>query len=359
VSPLVEFFATTGCIPEGISIRTHPIPLITGSLAVPRWLRLGLKSLLTASVLVALGVTVDPTTLVDSLNDAHWVWVGVALLLTPLNLILDGWVWKQLLTPVVDRVSLSSLAGAVLSGIALGFWTPARTGEYAGRALSLSRGDRWSISLTVFTQRMVDMAVGVTVGLLALSWAFMKGVLPLSSPWLAAATIGLGTSLSLTTLILVPTRVHRCVQWLLPKRTNITARTALFNRYSRDHGMRVIGGSIARYFVFATQLVCLGMAFNPSSSWVLLAAGAGLTFYAKYLIPSLTFLDLGIREGSAAFFFQQLGVGAAAGLNAALVLFVLNILVPALLGIPFLTRLHVPDISGKAETQVPVSPRQQ
>ena len=320
-----------------------------------RWLRLGLKTILTGSVLVALAVTIDPTALLDSLQEAQWTWIAVALLLSPFNLALDGWVWKRLLISVLDRVSLRNLLGAVLGGIALGFWTPARVGEYAGRALYLPDGDRWTISLTVFAQRMVDMAVGVNVGLLALAWAFGHGALPLSGPWLAAAAIGLGTGTGLTALVAAPARVHSVVQWLLPNRPSITNRTALFERLSPEQGWTVVGGSLVRYLIFTGQFACLGMAFAPSASWPLLAAAAGLTFYAKYLIPSLTLLDLGIREGSAAFFFQLLGLGAAAGLNAALVLFAANVLVPALLGLPFVAHLRLPDFSRGANARSPVS----
>ncbi len=323
--------------------------------AVPRWLRFGLKAILTVSVLVAVAMAVDPSALLRSLWQAQWPWIAVALLLLPINLALDGWVWKRLLTPVLDRVSHWDLAGAVLSGIALGFWTPARAGEYAGRALSLTDGDRWSISLTVFAQRMVDMAVGVNVGLVALAWALWHGGLPRSAPWLATAGIGVATGVGFAAVVTAPVQVHRFLQWLIPNRPSITDRTALFERLSPDQGWAVVGGSLTRYLVFTGQFVCLGKAFAPSAPWSLLAAAAGLTFFAKYLIPSVTLLDLGIREGGAAFFFQQLGLGAAAGLNAALVLFAVNILVPALLGLPFVTRLSLPDRLEQADPRSPVS----
>ncbi len=326
-------------------VRIHVLP----PTFVPHWLRLALKSILTVSVLTALTYSVEGDTLVASLQQAQWTWVVVAVFLIPLNLALDGWVWKQLLDPVLDRVPLRALFGGLLSGIALGFWTPARAGEYAGRAFSLPEGDRWSISLTVFAQRMVDMAVGVSLGLLALTWCFWTSVLPVSGPWLAAGTIGLGTAVVLAVFIGAPVRVHRLARWLVPNHASVTDRTALFRRLSLRQGMAVLGGSTARYVVFTGQFACLGLAFAPSAPWHMLALGASLTFYAKYLIPSLTLLDLGIREGGAAFFFQQLGLGAAAGLNAALLLFALNILVPAALGLPFVARLR---LSGEREETV-------
>lgn len=310
---------------------------------VPRWLRIGLKSILTVGVLVALVMAVDLTALAASLQRAQWQWVGVAVLLLPLNLTLDAWVWKRLLDTILDRVPIQALTGALLSGLALGFWTPARAGEYVARACFLPTGDRWSIALTVFAQRMVDMAIGVNVGFVALLGAFYSGAIPPTGPWVAAALIGLGTGTGLTVFVLRPRWAHRAATWIVGNRSRITERTALLRRLSPKQGRDVLSGSLARYVVFTGQLACLGLAFAPSASWGLLAAGATLTFYAKYLIPSLVFLDLGIREGGAVFFFGQLGLGAAAGLNAALVLFVINVVIPAVLGLPLVARLTLPD----------------
>jgi len=317
---------------------------------VPRWLSILLKSTLTVGVLTALVVAVDPSALIASLQEAQWAWVAVALLLLPVNLALDGWVWKRLLDTISLRVSPRALLGAVLSGIALGFWTPARIGEFAGRSLFLRSGDRWTVSLTVFAQRMVDMAVGITVGFLALMGAFYNGLLPTTGAWMGAALIGFGTGTVLLICVRHPPLVHRGTKWLVGDRPGITKRTALFQHLSTKQGVSVVGGSFLRYFVFTGQFACLGLAFAPSASTELLGLAAALTFYAKYLIPSLTVLDLGIREGGAAFFFQQLGLGAAAGLNAALVLFAINVLVPALLGLPFVAGLQLTDVQETTQT---------
>lgn len=317
-----------------------------------RWLSIALKSVLTVGVVAALFAAVDPTALLSSLRRAEWVWVAGAAALLPLNLFLDGWVWKRLLDTILDRVPPRSLVGALLSGLALGFWTPARIGEYAGRAFYLPDGDRWSISLTVFAQRMVDMTVGVTVGFVVLLGAFASAAIPLTTAWAAAAAVGLGTGAVLVVFIVAPGLVHRLARWLAPNRPAITDRTAFFQRLTRRQGGAVVGGSLARYLVFTGQFVCLGMAFAPSASWPLVAVAASLTFYAKYLIPSLTVLDLGLREGGAAFFFHTFGLGAAAGLSAALVLFAINVLVPAALGLPLVGRLRLAGAHDPAASPV-------
>ncbi len=286
-------------------------------------------------------MTIDPGALLNSLQGADWRWLTAAVLLLPVNLALDGLVWKWLLHSVVDRVSLRDLTGAVLSGFALGFWTPAQVGEYAGRTFYLPEGDRWELSITVFAQRMVDMTVGVIVGLMVLLTAVLRGVLPVTGSWLAAMAVGMGTAIVLVLFVAEPGRAHRLLQGLFENTPSVTDRTAFLAALSPGQGLAVVTGSLLRYVVFIGQMVCLGLALLPSASWIFVTMAACLTFYAKYLIPSLTFLDLGIREGSAAFFFHQMGLGAAAGLNAALMLFALNVLAPAAIGVPFVTGLRL------------------
>lgn len=320
---------------------------------MPRWFRLLTKSALTLGVIAALLIVVEPAALWTSLQQAQWTWVGIALLLLPLNLFLEGWVWARLLDAVDGSFSTAGIAKAVLSGLALGFWTPARAGEYAGRALSFAHADRWTVSVTVFIQRMADMAVGVNVGFILLVGALLSGTLPSSIPWLLAAVIGGATGAGLTAFLCVPTLLHQLAEWGDTWLSGLSARTAFLQRLHTRHLLDIVGGSLARYVVFTSQFVCLGLGLAPTAAVSLLAVAVGLTFYAKYLIPSLTLLDLGLREGGAVFFFQLLGLGAAAGLNAALLLFAMNVLLPALIGLPFVARLPLgtsaPDVAASTK----------
>jgi uncharacterized membrane protein YbhN (UPF0104 family) len=302
-----------------------------------------LKSILTLGVGAALLMAVDPRALLNSLRQVQGPWLLVAGLLLPLNLFLDGWVWARLLETVEGSFSSRKVGAAVLSGLALGFWTPARLGEYAGRAFAFPNADRWAVSLTVFAQRMVDLAVGVTVGLVALLGALWTGLLPASVPWLGAASVGFGTASLLIIILLNPGWGHRWAQRLRPK-SGLTERTALLQDLTSRQGLAVGLGSTTRYLVFTGQFACLSLALQPSASVGALAIAVSLTFYAKYLLPSLTLLDLGIREGAAVVFFPLVGLSAATGLSAALLLFAINVLLPALLGLPFVARLSLPSV---------------
>ena len=71
----------------------------------------------------------------------------------------------------------------------------------------------------------------------------------------------------------------------------------------------------------------------------LLLALVSAMLFVKTLLP-VTFGDLGIREGIAVFFYGFFAVSEAAVFNASLLIFVLNFLLPALLGTFYLFKLR-------------------
>jgi len=306
-----------------------------------RWIRLLGQALLTLAVGAALLWTVDAAALADTLRRAQPGWLGLALLLLPLNLALDGWVWARLLDVTDESHSPQALCRALLCGFALGFWTPARLGEYAGRAYSFARANRGAVTLSVLAQRVLDLLVGVGVGLGTVLWGLYTGLLPSSPAWQTAAGLGAGTGTLLTVAVLFPARLYRTAAALGPRFRGLLPNPTFFARLRLRHGGPAFAGTVVRYVVFTGQFVCLTLALAPSLSVELVSAAVSLTFYAKYLLPSLTLLDLGLREGAAVFFFSVLGLPSAVALSAALLLFTLNVLLPAVVGLPTVARLSI------------------
>jgi len=314
---------------------------LTSLSLMPRWIRLLGQAVLTIAVGAALLWTVDAAAVLDALQRAHPGWIVPAVLLLPLNLGLDGWVWTRLLDATEESYPPADVGRAVLCGFALGFWTPARLGEYAGRAYSFAQADRWAVTLSVLAQRILDLIVGVGVGLAALLWGMHTGLLPSSPAWQAAAALGAGTVAFLTVALLFPVRLRRSAAALGTWVLDLLPKSRFFARLGPRHGLPALAGTVVRYVVFTGQFVCLTLALAPSLPPELVSAAVALTFYAKYLLPSLTLLDLGLREGAAVFFFSVLGLPPAVALSAALLLFTLNVLLPALMGLPTVARLSV------------------
>jgi uncharacterized membrane protein YbhN (UPF0104 family) len=74
---------------------------------------------------------------------------------------------------------------------------------------------------------------------------------------------------------------------------------------------------------------------------VVIVGAVVLTYFVKFMVPSVTIMDLGVREGAAVFFLSVFGASPAVAFNAALLLFVINIVFPTALGIPFVWNLNL------------------
>lgn len=312
-----------------------------------------LKAGLALGAIGVLVILIEPSALLDALAVAQWRWMLGALVLLPVNLALDGLVWRRLLHPIASSVPLPQLTRALLAGFTLGFVTPARTGELVGRALALPAADPWAVSLTVFVQRLVDTMINVAVGTGVLAAALYTGWMSASTGWWLLL-IGSGVfALLLAGLLAVPSVAARAVRRLLPDRPALHQRVAVLDAYERSAMLRTAGWAGLRYGVFCTQFVLLVYAFPdpPALGWTF--AAVALVFLVKFLVPSITLMDLGIREGAAVFFFGLAGVSQPAAFNAALLLFMITLVLPAVAGLPFLGNLRLRRAKAIADRSSP------
>ena len=314
-----------------------------------------LKGALALGALGYLVYLVEPDRILATARQAAPQWIVLAALLLPVNLSVEAIVWHRLARSVVPDLSLKQAAASLLCGYPLGAFTPMRLGELAGRAFYIDYPDKWELGTVVFAQRMLDMIISVNVGLLALLY-FIRFLQP--GPvvfWWTLAIFGAGMALTLTTLGLFPNLAYHAVR-RITSRAKIHRRAAFLQRYSPPFMAKTLGLTLLRYLIYSTQYVLLLHAFVPSLDYFDAYLGGALVFYAKFIIPSLTIMDIGIREGAAIFFFGQMGIAEAAAFNGSFLLFCLNLLLPALVGIPFVLRLRLTNNAAPDAAAPPSEP---
>lgn len=90
--------------------------------------------------------------------------------------------------------------------------------------------------------------------------------------------------------------------------------------------------------VYLSQFVLLMFAFGADLSAINLYWIALLVMFSKAVIPPVTFGELGIREGVAVYFSKSFALSASIGFSAAFSLFIINIILPAVIGLFFFFR---------------------
>ena len=298
-----------------------------------------LKATLTVGTLVLVLRVVDAPEAWAALGHARLPLVLVALALVPANVGLEVYRWWRLVRRLRPGVRYRGALVAVLGGYPLGLLTPGRIGEYAGRAALLDGVPAGQAAALTFGEKMATLAAVLVGGLAALAHFLATRAAP-SPLWPAVVVFAWLWTGVLLLAILHPSGAKKALTTLLPFRPVRRALDA-FDAIPTREAAILLGLSFARYLVFASQFALLVLAFAPEAAVASAWAGVALVLFAKSAVHSVTLGDLGIREGAAVFFLGAYGVAAPAALDASLGVFVLNLLLPALVGVPFLLRLRL------------------
>ncbi len=263
----------------------------------------------------------DPKAILQSFTAAGRFHVLMAAALLLPNVLLQMVKWLYILRLANPAISVRAAYRSLVVGFPLGFVTPGRLGEI-GRALFIQEISQMRALRLVALDKISNLLVTVTMGLIGL---LTLDAVVLSRPLaLAAATV---LCLTAGTILMM----------FFSKRTR--ARLAGMVRLNtlelRSAGL-VILLSFGFYAVFAAQFMFLIRAFGHLL-FLENAQAVASVFLVKTLLP-FAFADLGIREGAAVYYFGKLAYPAGAAFNAASLLFLINVVGPALLGLPILLK---------------------
>jgi uncharacterized membrane protein YbhN (UPF0104 family) len=314
-----------------------------------KWLVIAGKLLVTLLTLGLLwhSVVADATTaaawrrlLTSTLTGEGRTPVLLALALVPVNWGVEAWKWWRLarhLEPVSFRRSFR----AVLVGLTLGFVTPNRVGDYAGRIIEL-KSRRLDALGAVFLGRYGQLVVTVlagTAGLVYFLLTFYLRNYPATGLGVVVAAVLVNAAVLLP---LYRSRLLLAVLMAVPPLRRFRRFLAVMPTYPARAIHAVLALSGLRYVVFCSQFGLLLYAYGAQAPLGPGAAAIAGTFLLKSLVPSLNALaDVGVRELSATHLFGLLGEPVLPVLSASLSLWVLNIALPSAAGLVFVLRLKV------------------
>ncbi len=286
------------------------------------------KLLLSFAILSYLISHLHPQELLATLREVRPVALIAACGLLPLNLGLQFLKWHYLLRcatreAIAPRHSFYSL----MAGFPLGLLTPGRWGEL-GRAFFLPQlNERKTMVLAAF-EKVFDLLVSLLLGALALLFLINQKMLPAE---LFAPLVVLFIVIMLLHVLALHSTARKSFSRLFKSRS-ASQRSALrvLSRLEQKNLLKLWLLSLAFALTYSLQFVLLlrGLA---EISFLEGFIGASATFLAKSLLP-FALGDLGVREGAAAFFFARMGIASQTAFNASLLLFLINLLLPSLLG---------------------------
>lgn len=259
---------------------------------------------------------------IKGFTENRWLLLLVILLM-PVNWFIEGLKWKIIAGKIVHLSKWQAFKG-ILSGLTIGFATPHGIGDYLGRIMTIKHRQRFFLIGGIMLGRLSQLGVTLLFGMVGVFYLF-----------------GLKTVVYCSIAVLV-TSILLAVLFNRVKHIKSVGRFfRMVDDYSVGEVGKIILLSACRYFVFSLQFLIVLFAFLPKFYFALNAAGVTWVFLAKSILPSFNFLsDLGIREYSAIYFFENYQIEILPVLCASLFIWMVNILMPTLLGIPFVFQLN-------------------
>jgi uncharacterized membrane protein YbhN (UPF0104 family) len=277
--------------------------------------------------------------------------IGLIFLLMLINWGIETVKWR-LLIEKIEKISFFRAFKAVMTGVSVSIFTPNRTGDYLGRVFILEKANHVEGILITLIGSFAQLAVTISVGLFCFI-SFLDQYLNLSYQVHNYLLIGL--------IFLVPCFVFVFILLffkigvisdfivrLFPlKWDRFKEYSRIFARYRNNELLSALLLSLSRYVIFSTQFYILLRIFG-----VELPLGQGLIlipviYLVMTMVPSIALIDLGIRGSVSIFiiglYFKKSGFipgdTELAILTSSTVLWLVNLIIPAILGTFFVFNL--------------------
>ena len=115
---------------------------------------------------------------------------------------------------------------------------------------------------------------------------------------------------------------------------------AVFTLYSEKELGMLLGFSMLRYVVFATQFFMLLVLFDVAPPFLGSMALITITFFTMTMIPTIALTELGVRGSVALFFLGLISNNDIGIVTASFSLWFINLAIPAIIGSVFVLKMN-------------------
>lgn len=268
----------------------------------------------------------DVSKLSGALHLSSYFLLLASFALMPLHILLESQKWRLLLAE--NNISITTSLKAVCMGVSFGFITPGRVGDVIGRLFDLKKEHRWKAALAaIFNGMSQTIPTALLGGLSAFILFFQEMSLLNFLVGFLAAFVAILYALCLSH----PEKING----ILINIWNGLSLPEIQNKevfHNSQLPKNVLLLSFFRYAIFFLQFYLVLNAFNCPISFQELLLLIPFYFAIITLIPSFFLGKLGIRESVLLFLWSFYWPDTLALLAASLAIWVINQLIPALVG---------------------------
>jgi uncharacterized membrane protein YbhN (UPF0104 family) len=275
----------------------------------------------------------------------------IVFLLIILNWGIEAKKWQFLVRKIED-ISLADSYKAVLTGVSVSAFTPNRIGEYFGRIFILKKATRWEgIFVTIvgsLSQLMTTLICGY-IGILFFlpSYININNFFDVDLTW-AVYFLSIFSVLFILMIYFNISLVSHIIEKYFSKNwVKFKSYVKVLQKYSSIELLKVLSYSMMRYLVFNLQLYLLLRILGVNVPILHSLMLTSVMYYALATIPTIALTELGVRGSVIIFLFEiyfsktaqyteEIGLAV---FTASSTLWLINIILPALVGTIFVYRL--------------------
>jgi len=260
------------------------------------------------------------------------IYLVLAILLMAVNWGLESVKWKYLIQNF-EPIDIKTAVKAVFSGVTLSVITPNQIGDFAGRVIHLEVMNKFKGSLVTVIGHTAQVIVTLFFGLFSL--LYFTGSLVQQNYLMPLATV----------LVIFIVWGYLKMEWIyakiehLPWVHKFEKYVDVFGAFNTQKLLYILGLSFMRYLVFMFQYYLLLQYFKVEIPLEPAMACIIGTFCVQSVVPSFLLLEIGLRGASALLFFTIFSGNHTGILLSAYSLWMVNMLLPALLGLYFIYRV--------------------
>ena len=277
-----------------------------------------------------------------SLSEGNVIFYIIPFLLMVPNWWIEILKWKKL-TNVFNPLSWNQAIQSVLSGISLGIITPSRIGEYAGKLMYVSQENKNKAITAGFLSSLAQNIINIGFGTIALllynssTHAWPPAVI-MSTVTIAIVILSFMMLLYFNTpaafrffsYSFIPNMLKK---WLSKAVVALPKDKSLLNE--------LLFASLCRFMIYLSQYVILLLAFGFDVNPIQACVGVAVIFLIQSGIPLPPVLSILARAEIALFVFAPLSQNSLTLLAATFTLWVINLLIPALIGLVPMLRYNL------------------
>ncbi len=299
------------------------------------------KIAIAAGLLIYIISFVNFREIVHSLNESAVEYILIAAALLIPNLFLQFYKWKLTAEYVLGVNDNKKIISSLFCGFSAGSFTPARIGEYFGRAISFKDKPLLQVTVATILDKFFPLLMVSFFGAFA-AILFIHFYYDDSFYLTFSLFIVLFTLFYFLFLLFINPKFWGNILFNKLKESKklykIFSNLRVLKNLDKKYAVRMLGISFLFYACFLVQFSFLVAAFSHQMNFLKYIWSGNLMMFAKTVIPPVSLGELGIREGASVYFLSEMGELAAVAFNASIFLFLINVLVPSLIGLFFLLR---------------------